>query len=391
MPDLTLLALGLGLAFPAIVTSPWEYARVPSGATAPMGVGTFNAATCAACHPDIAKEWSASTHAHAWTDRQFQAERSKDPPVAWLCDNCHTPLARQQPERTTSTGDPRAPLRWPNPEFEPSLQPEGITCLTCHWRPNGIAGIHANPASPHPVVVDPGLRSEKTCTICHQAVAAVGDTLVCSFNTGEEWRAAAPGKTCPECHMPRITRPVAVGGIPRDGGRHLWAGGLVPKVPYTPEEQALFADWKPGVALEAALPADVTPGQALTVDLHLKHQIAGHRVPTGDPERFLQLEAEAVDASGHVIAHVSHRVGQTWTWWPKAVRTGDNRLNPGEDRVIPLTFVRPDGAVTVRATLDHVRISAENAAHHNLAGYPTQRRVATWSAVLPGSPPAQRK
>lgn len=379
-------ALLTAWAFPTPVTSPWEHPRVPADAPAPQGVGTFSAAQCGACHPDIAREWAASTHAHAWTDRQFQAERAKDPPVAWLCDNCHTPLGRQQPERTVSTGDPRSPLRAANPSFEPSLQPEGITCLTCHWRPEGIAGLHANPASPHAVVVDPGLRSERTCTVCHQAVAQVGDTLVCSFNTGEEWRSAAPGKTCPECHMQRITRPVAVGGPPREGGRHLWPGGLVPKEPFTPEEAALFADWKPGVALSIGPPGQGTgtPGAQVVVPIHLRHQGAGHRVPTGDPERYLQLEVVATDATGAELARTSHRVGQTWTWWPKAVRTGDNRLSPGEDRVVPLTFTRRPGGgpVTIAATLDHVRISPENAQHHKLDGYPTQRRVASESLRL---------
>ncbi len=370
----------------------WERPRVPADAAAPAGVGAFSAMVCAACHPDIAREWAASTHAHAWIDPQFQAERAKDPSVAWLCDNCHTPLARQQAVLSVATGDVRRPAQRPNADFDPALREEGITCLTCHWRPGGIASVNADAQAPHALVYAPELKTEQTCTVCHQAVARVSDTLVCTFDTGEEWRAAAPGKTCPECHMPRVTRPMAVGGPVREGGRHLWPGGLLPKRPLSPEEQALFSDWQAGARLRLSGPERAAPGSDVLVGVYLEHAGAGHRVPTGDPERFLLLVAEAVDADGRVIATLRHRAGQTWTWWPVAKKTGDNRLSPGESRVMPLRFALPSGPaarpVTVRARLEHHRISAENAAHHGLKpeAYPFFRVVSTQTLTIAPRP-----
>ncbi len=377
-------ALGLLCASTGVSAGPsWETPRVPASALAPEGVGSFSAMVCATCHPDIAREWAASTHAHAWIDPQFQAERAKDPAVAWLCDNCHTPLARQQAVLSTpsATGDVRRPTTAANPAFDATLREEGITCLTCHWRPDGIASINPDAQAPHALVYAPELKSEQTCTVCHQAVARVGDTLVCTFDTGEEWRAANPGKTCPECHMPRVTRPMAVGGPVREGGRHLWPGGLMPKRPLSPEEQALFADWKPGARVRLSGPASLEPGGEALVGVYLEHAGAGHRMPTGDPERFLLVVAEAISADGRVLASLRHRAGQTWTWWPVAKKTGDNRLSPGESRVMPLRFTLPDAPsarpVAVRVRLEHHRISAENAAHHNLRPevYPFHRVV----------------
>lgn len=365
---------------------PWETPRMPAGAPIPPGVGDGSAAACGACHPAIAAEWAASTHAHAWTDRQFQAERAKDPAVAWLCDNCHTPLARQQPVLSRSTGAPRAPERSPNPAFSPTLQAEGVTCLSCHWRPAGIAAVHADADAPHPLVVDPALREVGTCTGCHQATARLEPALVCTFDTGAEWEAAAPGKTCVECHMPRVTRAHATGAPVREGGRHLWPGGLIPKEPWTDAEAALFADWVPGVALRVDAPTQATPGQPVTVRLHLLHNGAGHRVPSGDPERFLRLDAEARGPDGAVLARTGYRVGQVWEWWPEARRLSDNRLHAGEDRVVDFTFVMPDAPVSLAVVLEHHRISAANAAHHGLDGYPTHRRVAESFATIRPAP-----
>ena len=390
--DVLTAAVVLTVAGPGSVRAEapkWETPRVPIEAPAPASLGTFSALACGACHPEIAAEWAASTHGHAWTDRQFQAERSKDPAVAWLCDNCHTPLARQQAVLSSATGDPRRPVQTPNSLFEPALREEGITCLTCHWRPAGIASIHADAVAPHALVLSPELRGEGTCTVCHQAVARVGETLVCTFNTGEEWRAAAPGKTCPECHMPRVTRPMAVGGPVRTGGRHLWPGGLVPKSVQSPAEAALFADWQPGARIRVEAPTNIAPGFEVLAGIYLEHQGAGHRVPTGDPERYLWLVAEAVDSSGRVLARTTHRAGQVWTWWPVARRESDNRLSPGESRVIPLRFTRPANGdpVTIRARLEHHRISPENARHHALGDYPTMRLVQSLEVRVPGAAP----
>ena len=80
--------------------SAWALPRVPDIEPYPGTTG-LSASRCADCHAEIAAEWAASTHAHAWVDPQFQAELHKDPEIGWICLNCHTPLQAQLPERVT--------------------------------------------------------------------------------------------------------------------------------------------------------------------------------------------------------------------------------------------------------------------------------------------------
>jgi len=362
----------------------WQQPRTP--VIEPFaGTTGISAASCGQCHGEIYAEWKTSTHAHAWVDPQFQAELHKDPEVAWLCINCHTPLGNQQQMLHTPTGEVRKPQVRQNPAFDAELQQEGITCLTCHWRPEGIAAVHAEVVAPHPVVHAPELRTEATCTVCHQAVARLEDALVCTFNTGAEWADAAPGKSCPECHMPAQHRSVAPGAPARDGGRHTWPGSLIPKDTPTAEESALMAaDWAPGIDLALSAPESGTAGDHVTVTVTVTNARAGHLVPTGDPERYLDIGVAALDPNGAPIGAAEHRIGQKWEWWPVARKLSDNRLSPGDSRDVELVLSLPDtaGAVTVSAWVDHVRISPENAAYHDLGDYPTRRRVYTSEATI---------
>mgnify|MGYP002881982299 CR=1 FL=1 len=114
-----------------IGASPWERPRTPVLEAGRLGLTGLKASDCATCHVEVAAEWSSSIHAAAWTDPQFQAELHKDPEVGWLCLNCHTPLANQQPMLVTDFANIRAPVTTPNPHFDAALRDEGVTCLTC--------------------------------------------------------------------------------------------------------------------------------------------------------------------------------------------------------------------------------------------------------------------
>ncbi len=355
----------------------WQQPRTPD-LTPVSGTSGLHAAACGACHTEHYADWQTSAHANAWTDAQFQAELQKDPEVAWLCINCHTPLPNQQVERTTATADVRHPLRQSNPLFDAGLQAEGVTCLTCHWRPDGIAAVHADTPAPHPLVAAPELRSETTCTVCHQAVARVEDSLVCAFNTGQEWQDAGIPSTCPECHMPTTTRAPALGAAPRAVHRHTFPGSLIPKTGDAALATRNAEGWSPGVTLtthvdskNGVLTATVTNTQA------------GHYVPTGDPERYLEVFLEAKAPDGTVVAASQHRIGQVWVWWPVAERQSDNRLAPGESRSLTLALPPTYPALEIQVRLDHVRISDENADHHNLTDYPRRRTVSQIRQTIP--------
>lgn len=339
------------------------------------GLTDLSAKTCAACHPDIAAEWAQSVHSQAWVDPQFQAEIGKSG-NRWLCLNCHTPLLQQQDlwPRALVDGDVERPILAANPSFDPALRDEGVTCAGCHVRDGVIVGPGLGGDAPHPVQVDEGLRSGAACERCHQAQASYeGKPFVCVFDTGEEWRAspyaAEEGRTCVGCHMPTVQRPAAVGGPVRTVARHWWRGAGIPKIPgrYPPPEANA-----PGLDVQARL-------EGREIAVRMSNAAAGHRLPTGDPERWISVELVFHGADGADVGRWSHRIGQVWEWEPEPRKLSDNRLLPGQTSVhrVPV----PSGAVAAELTASSWRISEENAAYHHLGDYP--RGVVTHVQTVP--------
>jgi hypothetical protein len=342
--------------------NPLPYQEVPRGLT------SVRAADCGVCHQEIYQEWQASTHARALSDRQFQAEMQKSPSAAWLCLNCHTPLENQLARiaigvRNHST---HQPILKKNPRYDAALAREGVTCAVCHVKDGLILGPYGDAGAPHPVRKAPELLAVDACASCHQATAAYADTLVCTFDTAEEWRRspyAARGEVCSRCHMPAVTRPVAVGGPMRESRRHLFLGSKIPKEMNVPAEQRAFYD-----LFSSGLSVEVRAGQLI-----LRNARAGHLLPTGDPERFILVKAELLDAAGAVIDRLTHRIGQQWEWHPKARKLSDNRLKPLEQRVLRLE--QNPRARRVRVVVENWRLNDENAEYHRLRGVYPQSAV----------------
>ena len=113
---------------------------------------------------------------------------------------------------------------------------------------------------------------------------------------------------------------------------------------------------------------------------------AGHLLPTGDPERFLLVELEALDAEGKVLATETARVGTRYRWWPDVEKLEDNRMKPRESRV--LTLVLPPAASQARVKASKHRISPDALAHHDLEGeYVAGRTFAELDLDLSPEPP----
>jgi hypothetical protein len=369
------------LAFPAAAQvkifgywweNPLAYQNIPTG------LESLSARQCGVCHQEIYREWQESAHAHALSDLQFQAEMKKSPEVGWLCLNCHTPLENQIERIATSVrnGSTHQPVLRANPRFDSTLRGEAVTCAVCHLRDGVILGPYGDSQAPHPVRQDRRLLTADVCTMCHQATAAYTDTLVCTFDTGQEWKSgpyAARGQACSSCHMPEVERAVAAGGPTRHSRRHLFFGSLIPK------DQQLraagrrdYALYHPGLSVRIVSVA--RSGASAMVRLKLKNARAGHMLPTGDPERFIRIDARLV-AAGKVTETKSLRIGQKWEWWPAAKKLADNRLAPLEERIETLEF-QVAGPATLRISVYNCRLSEENARFHNLVGrYPVEAKV----------------
>jgi hypothetical protein len=93
---------------------------------------------------------------------------------------------------------------------------------------------------------------------------------------------------------------------------------------------------------------------------------AGHRLPTGDPERAVIVSLAAVDGKGDTLGVRTHRIAQVYQWYPDVKKLSDNRLAPGESREITLTFETPAGPYRLIATATNERVSDATADYHDL-------------------------
>lgn len=355
------------------------------------GVDGVKASDCGKCHAAHYEEWRRSTHASAYTDLQFRAELAKPSSPAWLCLNCHLPVENQRESTVTALLDGKLdqPVLTPNPGFDPAMQAEGVTCATCHVRRDEagqsyVLGSIGGTSPPHPVRIDRAALLAR-CHDCHDQSYTLTPQLVCAFETGREVSAGPQAdRACASCHLPETRRSLTVLGTPeRTAHRHTFVGGPVPKR-FELYGAQLAADFRAGLDVDWQVGRD---GPSHRIAVTLTNRGAAHHVPTGDPERFYEVEATLLDAAGRVLARERLRLGQLWRWEPKAERLFDNRIASGQTRAWRAPLVpgvdgtegydaaRPDrqtaalapppeaGApTTVRLTLRHVRLTAENAA-----------------------------
>ena len=156
----------------------------------------------------------------------------------------------------------------------------------------------------------------------------------------------------------RIERPAAVGGPVRTVARHWWRGAGIPKVDgIAPPPEAN----PPGLDLTAT----VADGGLRLVATNAN---AGHRLPTGDPERWVQIDVDFLGPTGPVGQRFTHRIGQVWEWSTPPRKVSDNRLAPREARVLEVPI--PAGAIRAQIRASSHRISEENAGYHGLVDYP---------------------
>jgi hypothetical protein len=298
---------------------------VPNQAV-PEGLTSLSAEECGTCHAEIYAEWKTSIHAHAWKDPYFQAYWKHDDNI-WICLNCHTPLENQQPERILDLerGKVQRPVKAPNPAFDAELREEGITCSGCHVRDGIIYGPYDDSDAPHPTAYDPKYRTTEICYWCHQVPSGplqfYNGGPCATFFEFEDGPYAKRGYTCQSCHMPAATRPAAVGGPVRDTRRHLWRGGHFP------------AMVKQALQVRLAGPENGwTPGDKVTFRLTLTNGGAGHKIPTGDPDRYFLIRFTERDDHGRVIRERTRKITRWIVWRPIIVELYENRIPPLESR-----------------------------------------------------------
>lgn len=313
-----------------------DYARAIPYQQIPEGIDSLRAESCGSCHRAIYEEWKTSIHAKAYEDPFFQAYWSKDNHI-WVCLNCHAPLENQQPTLITEIprGRVEKAVQEPNPRYDPDYQKEAITCAACHVRDGVILGPFDDSAAPHPTKFDPAFRTTQVCYRCHNVVSGPAQFYnVGPCGTYAEYEGRYfmkdKGLICQSCHMPEIERPVAHGGPIRLGRQHLWRGGHDPDM------------IKRAVAVQVeADPPEPKPGERVRFGLTLINAGAGHKIPTGDPDRHFTVEFLVQDSRGGILEHQTNTMGRWILWQPVIVELHDNRLLPLASREYRFAYRLP--------------------------------------------------
>ncbi len=322
-----------------------DYARALPYQKVPTGIDSLRAESCGSCHREIYEEWKSSIHAHAYEDPFFQAYWKRDNNI-WVCLNCHTPLENQQPTliKEIPRGRVEKAVQEKNPRYDPEFQKEAITCAACHVRDGVILGPFDDSVAPHPTQFDPSFRTTQVCYRCHNVVSGpaqfyeVGPCGTYAEYEGEFFM-KEKGMICQSCHMPLVERPVAEGGPIRLGRRHLWRGGHDPDM------------IKRAVAVQVrADPPVPKPGEPVRVTATLINAGAGHKIPTGDPDRHVTVEFVVRDKAGKVLKQQSETMGRWILWQPVILEIHDNRLLPLASRDYTFEFRMPKGTTQLTLT-----------------------------------------
>lgn len=350
------------------LTKPWE--KVIPNQEVPEGLISLRSEDCGACHSEHYKEWKLSTHAHAWNDLQFQSELKKES-SPFMCINCHIPLQNQQEYivKGLIDGDIYQPVKERNPQFDAKLQLEGINCASCHVRDGAVIGTSGSTKAPHKTVKDVIHLSEELCVSCHNASAVITPTLACSFETGDEWKAGPfyGQKNCISCHMEEVTREVVPGFGEKKSHRHFFSGSGIPK--FDTVETTMLNGYK----FYPKKPEEkYTLGDSVVFNFSLKNELAGHKVPTGDPERFFLIVFELKNEAGELIKTKTERIGERWEWYPEAKKLSDNNVLPGETRSFSFNTVpQSKGLYSVSVKVTKHRMDKETAIYNKLgSNYP---------------------
>ncbi len=290
-------------------------------------IGSLSAGACGGCHFEIKQEWEATGHAKGVTSPLFVKDFENEG-RPYFCLECHAPLAEQQPRETLALA-----LAWPafiplqksNERFDEALHHEGVTCVACHQHEGAMRGPWEAPGAPHPVRVSDELSTEKVCERCHTlALTAVGGFQRPLMETVTEWREyreKGGDRFCADCHLPKLTEPrSAAPGAPRRPGRSHRLRG--------PADEAFLA-----TAIEVRAVRRTGEGVEVTF-----FNATGHRFPTAEPRRRVEVALELYDAQG-VIARSTHgiaRLADTTTL--KEAPGTDNTLLPREVRTLTLPF-----------------------------------------------------
>jgi Cytochrome c554 and c-prime len=272
---------------------------------------------CANCHVALHREWSDSAHARSATGRRFRnlyegTDWKGNAHVGWsltrdkpdgiaVCTACHAP---------TASGKARFDLTRIN-----GVAARGVHCDYCHKIADvedGRGGLNfgrfthrlVRPAQGQlffgPLddvdrgedVYSPLYRDSRYCASCHEGVVFG----VHVYSTYSEWLSSPAGRSgrqCQDCHMAPTGTMTNL--APGHGGVERSPATLGNHRFFQPSQEAMLAR-----CLKLDFATRRLSG-SVRVDVSLRAEDVGHRVPTGFVDRQLLLVVEASDAAGRPV------------------------------------------------------------------------------------------
>ena len=302
---------------------------------------------CGSCHERQYADWKSSLHSRATGPGprgQLIDMIQKSPEEANLCMTCHGPLGEQMAfiARTGAGGER---IYEKNPQLDPQLQLEGITCAACHVRGHrrfgppragggGTPDYPPGPGNHGGVQRTAHFEKAEFCKGCHQFDPG-SSTLVNGKplqDTYREWRRSEWGKAgaaCQDCHMPNR--------------RHLWRGIHDP-------------EWvKDAVLIEARLRPSSSPARnAVELEVEVTNAAVGHNFPTYiTPKVFLR--AELLDEAEKTLPGT---LQEAVIGWDARFEGGswkeyfDTRVPPGGKHKQAFRWTSPGQAKKIRARVE---------------------------------------
>jgi hypothetical protein len=154
--------------------------------------------------------------------------------------------------------------------------------------------------------------------------------------------------------MPEIDRPAAVNSPIRRGRQHLWRGGHDPDMV------------KSAVAIKVtADPPLPKPGDDLNLTLTLVNSGAGHKLPTGDPDRHFTVEFIVMGGDNKVLKEQTDTMGRWIIWQPAIIELYDNRLLPLASRDYTFSYRVPKELAGVQLKV-RVRYHIQTEGQHQM-------------------------
>jgi len=257
---------------------------------------------CQVCHRDEAIEWAKSGHAKAWTSEAFALTTNNRSQKE--CLSCHAP------DKVLVTGFGK------EPKLRSEMVELGVDCVACHQDANDAQhGRVGRVTDSHQTVKNEKFATVEMCATCHA-----------KFGTVDEWKQtkwANDPQSCVSCHMPKVTRKIAITSQKEtETYAHTFPGA----------DPEMF---KKGVKVEAGVSNDNLVIKLTSVEV-------GHNFPTGIDQIVAIVDVKVVNDGQEVLKH------QTLLADDRARGGSNTRLKPGETREITVPLQGKKGEAVIR-------------------------------------------